>query len=187
MRSISFVAAALALGVAACNGAIIGGTTPGVTPPGVTTPGVTPPPPGPDVEPIPPANADVGRVGLHRLNNLEYDNTIHDLLGVTSMARATFVSDEKGPDFDNTADSLIVTDVRFDEYYNAADQIATQAFADPTLKARILTCAPASATDTACTRQIITRFGQRAWRRPLEAAEIDRLVRVATDAAALGE
>jgi hypothetical protein len=50
---------------------------------------------------------------MHRLNNQEYDNTIRDLLGVPAAAHAGFVDDEKGVDFDNDAESLIVTDVRY--------------------------------------------------------------------------
>jgi hypothetical protein len=180
MRSnVTLAGAFLALVAAACNGQVFEDPRPPQPP--------TPPAPPTETEPVPPADADVGRVGLHRLNNLEYDNTVRDLLGVTSMARATFVSDESGIAFDNDADSLIVTDVRYEQYFAAADAIATQAFADAAARVRILTCAPASPTDTACTRQIITRFGLRAWRRPLEPAEIDRLARVAADAVLLGE
>jgi hypothetical protein len=161
----------VALGAGACTGNIDPAPFPSANP-------------GP--EPIPPADADVGRVAIHRLNNLEYDNTIHDLLGVTSSARATFISDQKG-DFDNSADTLIITDVSYEQYYAQADTVAGMAFADPALAARILTCTPSSSTDTTCTRQIIATFGLRAWRRPLESAEIDRLTKVATDATALGE
>jgi hypothetical protein len=184
MRSLITLALIGALGAAGCAGQIFEDPTPTGQPP---QPPAPPPPPPPEGEPVPPADADVGRVDMHRLNNLEYDNTIRDLLGVTSTARATFLPDEKGIAFDNDAESLIVTDVRYEQYYAAADAVATQAFADTAARARILTCAPASASDTACTKQIITRFGQRAWRRPLETAEVDRLVRVAADAVAEGE
>jgi Protein of unknown function (DUF1592)/Protein of unknown function (DUF1588)/Protein of unknown function (DUF1595)/Protein of unknown function (DUF1585)/Protein of unknown function (DUF1587) len=169
------IVAALVLGAGACTGNI--GVAPGPSPGSG---------PGAEPEPIPPANADVGRVAIHRLNNREYDNTIHDLLGVTSTALMSFISDQTA-DFDNSADALIITDVSYEQYYKQAETVAGQAFADPALAARILTCAPASATDTTCTRQIISTFGLRAWRRPLEPAEVDRLTTVATDATALGE
>jgi hypothetical protein len=172
---------ALTLGVGACMGEVGGG--PGET----TTP--TPAPDGgiPGHEPVIPADADVGRVAIHRLNNLEYDNTIRDLLGVTSNARATFNSDEKA-EFDNNAATLAIGDTRVEQYWAAADAIATQAFADPNLAARVLTCtqpdtAPA---DSKCTRDIIAKFGLRAWRRPLEASEVDGLVKLATDARTAG-
>jgi hypothetical protein len=193
MRLTSCFALVLALGATACNGQILDGSPNVINPPPAQPDSGAPaqpdggtPPPEPG-EPVPPPNADVGRVGLHRLNNQEYANTIHDLLGVSYPAPQNFVGDEKGPDFDNDAESLIVTDVRYEQYFVAADAIATQAFADAGLKARVLTCAPATATDTTCTKQIISRFGLRAWRRPLETAEIDRLAKVAADAQSLGE
>lgn len=40
---------------------------------------------------------------------------------------------------------------------------------------------------TACARQVITDFGKRAWRRPLETAEVDRLVQFIDVAAAEGD
>jgi hypothetical protein len=182
------LALALALAMGACNGQI--GVVPGETPKPNPTPSPGPAPnpnvtPGP--APVVPADADVGRVSIHRLNNLEYDNTIRDLLGVTSKARATFISDEKG-EFDNDADLFTVSDARYEEYYNAAEAIAGEAFADPRLAARIVTCTQAETApaDSPCTREIIGRFGMRAWRRPLEAPEIEKLVKVAGDARALG-
>jgi hypothetical protein len=48
----------------------------------------------------------------------------------------------------------------------------------------VLTCDPSSAS---CVRDIATRFGRRAWRRPLSAEEIDGLVAVADAAKAQGE
>jgi hypothetical protein len=51
-----------------------------------------------------------------------------------------------------------------------------------------VTCQPAGAADEpACARSIIGSFGARAWRRPLQGPEIDRLAKVASDARALGE
>src|SRR5690349_12288097 len=39
---------------------------------------------------VDPETADVNRVGIHRLNNTEYDNTVRDLLGVGETPAATF-------------------------------------------------------------------------------------------------
>jgi hypothetical protein len=142
--------------------------------------GNTPPPPPP-----PPPGGDVGRIAIHRLNNLEYDNTIRDLLGVPSMAQATFQPDEQG-EFDNTAEAFTLNDARYEQYFNAADALGEAAFGDTAARARIMTCAPTAVTD-ACTNTIITNFGKRAWRRPLDATEVTRLVKLAMDAVALGE
>jgi hypothetical protein len=171
------VALALAVGaVAGCSGQISEGVPGGGAGSGAA--GAPPPPPGCD-------GCDVGRVSVHRLNNLEYDNTIRDLLGVTSMAQATFQPDEQG-EFDNDADAFTMNDARYEQYFNTADALGETVFGDAAAKAKIMTCAPTAATD-ACTSTIITNFGKRAWRRPLDATEVAKLVTLAADAVKLGE
>jgi hypothetical protein len=127
---------------------------------------------------------DVGRVNVHRLNAVEYDNTVRDLLGVATTPASAFINDEEQDGFDNIAAAFGMTEAQFEQYYNAADAMAEAAFADPTLAARIMTCATA---DAACFSQIIATFGARAWRRPLNDAEVMRLTTLATDAVTLGE
>jgi hypothetical protein len=136
----------------------------------------------------PPASArDVGRVPMHRLNNTEYDNTMRDLLGVSSTPGAAFIADEKLLGFDNIASALGMTDAQYEQYFNSADKLVEEAFADAGLRARLMICTPSSPADAACTKQIIEAFGLRAFRRPLQAAEVERLAALATDAIALGE
>jgi Protein of unknown function (DUF1592)/Protein of unknown function (DUF1588)/Protein of unknown function (DUF1585)/Protein of unknown function (DUF1595)/Protein of unknown function (DUF1587) len=119
---------------------------------------------------------DVGRVTIHRLNNTEYDNTVRDLLGTTSQPAATFLAEE-GLNFDNTATALGMTPGQYEGYLKAAGDLMTEALASPTRRARFLTCMPAAAGD-ACARQIVTTFGMKIYRRPLETAEIDRAMTV---------
>jgi hypothetical protein len=199
---------AASIGVVACNGDIggIGGTgSPTGSPTGSMSGGAGTGLPGsgvggqgaigvsptgaagmqPPLKPPPMGGGDVGRISIHRLNNLEYDNTVRDLLGVPGMAQATFQPDEQG-EFDNTADAFTMNDARYEQYFNSADTIGEAVFANAALKAKIMTCAPTAATD-ACTSTIITNFGKRAWRRPLAATEVTRLVTLAKDAATLGE
>ncbi|HSN99713.1 MAG TPA: DUF1592 domain-containing protein, partial [Candidatus Nanopelagicales bacterium] len=47
----------------------------------------------------------------------------------------------------------------------------------------LLPCQPAGPQDAACHRQLVTRTGRLAWRRPLEPAEIDRITAIAQQAA----
>ncbi len=54
---------------------------------------------------------------------------------------------------------------------------------DPSV-AKVMVCDPAAA---GCVRTILTRFGRKAWRRPLTAAEVDRYVAIVTSAQAEGE
>ncbi len=143
---------------------------------------------GGDVTAIPDGGRplDSGRPALRRLTNLEYDNTIRDLLGVPSQARATFQPEELSGQFDVIGDGQSWNDARFEQYANAAETLAAAAFADPTLRARIVTCQPAAPGDTACTRTIVTAFGLRAWRRPLADDETTGLIAVANGALAGG-
>lgn len=130
------------------------------------------------------AASDVNRVPIHRLNNTEYDNTIHDLLGLTSTPARSFIADEKLLGFDVIASAFGMTDAQYEQYFDAADALTEETFADDSLRTRIMTC---TSSDAACTRKIIADFGLRAWRRPLETAEVDRLAALTSDAMALGE
>jgi hypothetical protein len=137
---------------------------------------------------------DSGRISIHRLNNLEYDNTVMTLLGVNGMAQATFQPDEQG-EFDNDADAFTMNDARYEQYFNNADTIGETVFADTAANGLRNTyvynlvspaCTP-SMTDTTCSSKIIAAFGAKAWRRPLTTAEVMGLQTLATNAITLGE
>jgi hypothetical protein len=130
----------------------------------------------------------VGHPVLRHLTNLEYDLTARDLLGIPGvvLARRTFQPDELVGDFAVIGDGQTFNDARVEQYMDAAETLAAMAFADPALQKRILTCEPASPGDTACTTAIVTAFGQRAWRRPLQPDEIKGLVDLASAALAGG-
>jgi hypothetical protein len=173
------IAALIALGLCACRGQI--GEDPSVAngaPNGH-------PPTTKDGAPV--AGLDVNRVSIHRLNNNEYDNTMRDLLGVASTQAKTFIADEQLFGFDNIADAFGMTDAQYEQYFNSADALVEQTFADAALRAKIMICNAASAADSACAGKIIGAFGLRAWRRPLQDAEMTRLTRVVTDAITAGE
>lgn len=133
-------------------------------------------------QPIP--GLDPGRVSIHRLNNLEYDNTIRDLLGIDNqLARMTFYPDERD-EFDNNADAFSINDARYEQYFNAAESLAEAAMKDPVLRGRIVACPTTSSPG--CVARIARTFGARAWRRPLTDAEVDHLVALADELAASG-
>jgi hypothetical protein len=136
---------------------------------------------------------DPGRVSIHRLNNFEYDNTVLDLVGVKGMAEATFLPDEEG-EFDNDADAFTFNDTRAEQYFDAADVIGETVFADTTptglLQTYVYGLVPPctlSTTDTTCSSKIISAFAKKAWRRPITTDELQGLLKLATDAIALGE
>jgi len=144
---------------------------------------------GMDATVIPPAG-DPGWTPIRLLTNFEYDLTVHDLLGVDGPARASFQPDRREntayDDVDLVGVDNAVNDSRYEQYFDTADTLVTTAFADPALRARIVTCQPAAAGDQACTLGIVNAFGLRAWRRPLAPDEADGLVALATAALAEG-
>lgn len=105
---------------------------------------------------------------LRRLTNYEYNNTVRDLLGDTTAPAREFAEAGEVLGFDNNADILNVTELLAEQYMRAAEQLAETAAADP---AKLLGC---DGKDP-CVRTFIETFGERAWRRPLDTTEVDRL------------
>ncbi len=64
---------------------------------------------------------------LHRLNQLEYDNTVRDLLGTTLTPAQFFPPDPATEGFDNVAEGLTLTPQLMDLYASAARDVANDA------------------------------------------------------------
>lgn len=149
----------------ACTGEI--GTTPGTN--GVD--GVAPPGQHSD-----PATCVVGKVGpspMRRLSHLEFDHTVRDLLGDTQQLGRGFVEDARVGVFNNTASQQTIPVLLGEQYLEAAEKLADRATAD---LAKLVGCDAATTGESACAREFATRFGRRAYRRPLVAGEVDSLV-----------
>src|SRR5262245_9903058 len=75
-----------------------------------------------------------GRVPVHRLNRTEYANSIRELLGRESDARALLSSDDADQEgFDNVASVLSVSPALLENYLSAARTISRLAVGDLTL------------------------------------------------------
>jgi hypothetical protein len=109
---------------------------------------------------------------LPRLTRVQYDNTIRDLVGISAEHSSMLAPDTPGS----------VDQRAWDGYQKAADAIAKQVMADSSARAKVFPCSTDSA---ACAREIITTFGQRAFRRPLTEAEIARFEKLYTDRATI--
>jgi mono/diheme cytochrome c family protein len=121
-----------------------------------------------------------GRVLIHRLNRVEYNNTIRDLLGVDTHPADKFPADGGGGGgFDNNADTLFIPPILMERYFSAAAEVL-----DAARPGRLFAVGPGKQrTGAEAARQTIARFATRAYRRPVEPAEVDRLLqlyRVAT-------
>ncbi|HEY5375457.1 MAG TPA: DUF1592 domain-containing protein [Polyangiaceae bacterium] len=131
---------------------------------------------------------DPGRVTMHRLNLAEYDNTMRDLLGITTHPSTdfNFPADDRGSDFDNTADVLTVSPLHLSSYNAAATALVAAALTDTTQRARLLSC-DITAGGATCARTALEAFVPRAWRREATSAEIDSLMALVTVATSKGD
>jgi len=70
---------------------------------------------------------DPGRVTIRRLNRVEYNNTIRDLVGVDFQPAEDFPADDSGYGFDNIGDVLSLPPVLLEKYLAAAQKILNKA------------------------------------------------------------
>jgi mono/diheme cytochrome c family protein len=73
------------------------------------------------------AARDPGRVTLRRLNRVEYNNTVRDLLGLDVRPADEFPQDDSGYGFDNIGDVLSLSPVLMERYVRAAERLARTA------------------------------------------------------------
>jgi hypothetical protein len=75
-------------------------------------------------------NPDPGRVTIRRLNRVEYNNTVRDLVGVAFSPADDFPADDSGYGFDNIGDALSVSPLLLEKYLAAAERILDSAIVD---------------------------------------------------------
>ena len=103
---------------------------------------------------------------IPRLTNAEYDGTVRDLLGVTTLTASAGSSPSNLLATDQSGG---LTDVGWAAYKTVGEEIAAQVMADATLKAKFISCDPAAG---ACLHDTAVSFGRKAFRRPLSAEEV---------------
>lgn len=115
--------------------------------------------------------ARVGTPTVARLSQVQWANSVRDLLLMPNPGDLTLATPDAVVRLDNEADSLFVNQPLHDDLQSAAERLAAQVASDPTAVARLVpTNAPADATGKATS--FIQSFGRRAFRRPLTAAEL---------------
>lgn len=65
--------------------------------------------------------AATGRTILRRLNRVEYENTMHDLLGIDTRLQESLPEDTPQGGFDTVADGLRLSQLHIEKYLEAAD------------------------------------------------------------------
>jgi hypothetical protein len=143
--------------------------------PGPATASPAPMTPG---QPAPPvcSGPSPGPAPLRRLTNFELNRTLRDLLGDGTRPADAFPPDPVLAGFDNDAESLVVSGELAQLLFATSRDIAERATAGDLVK--LAGCDPVKTGEATCGRRFVESFGSRAWRRPLEAAEITRLAAV---------
>lgn len=120
-----------------------------------------------------------GRVTMRRLNRTEYNNTVRDLTGLDLQLANDFPSDDVGNGFDNIGDVLSLPPILMEKYLDAANQIASAVVKNEAALRRVF---PQKASDEKNLEEVVEvaranagRFAMRAFRRPLDAEESERL------------
>ena len=110
---------------------------------------------------------DVGAVAIRRLNAVEYDNTVRDLLGDTSHPASAFPPDDGVYGFTNIGQALTISPLLFEQYELSASRLAEKAITNPD----IMICEPAADASDDCAARILAPFLKRAWRRRVVPSE----------------
>ncbi|MBM4057984.1 MAG: DUF1592 domain-containing protein, partial [Planctomycetes bacterium] len=144
-----------------------------------------------DVLGVDPGDPDPGRVVLRRLNRVEYANTVRDLTGVDEGLADELPADDTGHGFDTVADVLTLSPLLLEKYVALAARVGDRVAADGTLGRgpgdrpsplqRLFPDGPPPAEPAVVAdhlRRTLHRLAERAFRRPVDADTVDRLMAV---------
>lgn len=108
----------------------------------------------------------LGITKLRRLTRVQLNNTLRDLLGVTSAPASALSPDEKMGPFENNAITAI-TDLLVQQHQEIAQAVATEVLPR---RGEIVSC-DLESEGSSCANEFIADFGLKAYRRPLTSEE----------------
>jgi hypothetical protein len=126
--------------------------------------------------------ADPGPAPLRRITRFEYGRTIADLTGAPAALAEDLPPDEETLGFDDISSAYSVSSLHAARYLDVAELAATALVTDVARRTAFGACDPTSGDD-ACLSAFIAGFGQRAWRRPLDAEELQAMRQLYADTA----
>ncbi|MEZ6017074.1 MAG: DUF1592 domain-containing protein [Planctomycetota bacterium] len=112
---------------------------------------------------------DPGRPTLRRLSRGQLANTLRDLFGVSVPVEHYLPEDAAGYGFDTTGDTLFVTPLTFEQWFEVVDATLEAVRADPVAYARLVP----DVVDRESTRARLSALLERTFRRPPSDAEVD--------------
>ena len=134
--------------------------------------------------PLPVVQVQPVETSMRRLLKRQYVSSIRTLFGTQVAAVASPPDDAAVDGFDAIgARQLSLSDSAVSAYETSARGVAEAAMKNTARIQDLLGCAPTSPTDAACHESFVSRFGRLAFRRPLNAAELQRYVVISQTAA----
>lgn len=119
--------------------------------------------------------------GMRKMLAHEYTSSVALLLGPEAAAAAGPPVDVAQEGFDAIGATILSLSAEPIEFYErSANDVATAAIAAPSTLANYAPCVSAAQATVECYTEVATQMGRMMYRRPLEQAEIDTLVGVAT-------
>src|SRR5262245_51402320 len=77
---------------------------------------------------------------MHRLNRVEYNATVRDVLGTTLEPATELWRGGENLGFDNIATVLGIDELQYERYFDAASEVARDVFGANATRDRIVTC-----------------------------------------------
>jgi Protein of unknown function (DUF1592)/Protein of unknown function (DUF1588)/Protein of unknown function (DUF1587)/Protein of unknown function (DUF1595)/Protein of unknown function (DUF1585) len=111
---------------------------------------------------------------VRRLTHSQYNHTVRDLLGDETAPADQFPEEDFVNGFRNQISAQDIPPLLAEAYNNAAERLARNAFLAGDDANHLLPCKPRSPDDAGCAAAFVRKFGARAFRRPLTAAEQQR-------------
>jgi hypothetical protein len=123
---------------------------------------------------------------VRRHSRAELDATLRDLLGDKSASAARFLGEDEFAPYDNDYAEQLASQALIESLQALAEDVAARVLADASSRAALVPCKPSATRDVACFKQTVSALGRRAFRRPLEASEVDAYLPLLELAAAPG-
>jgi hypothetical protein len=108
-----------------------------------------------------------------RLSQAELDNTVRDVFGDESHPATRFLSEEEYAPYDNDYTLQQASKTLIESLDALAEDVATRLMADAAVRAKLVPCTPSGPGDADCFREVVSSLGRLAFRRPLDATEVD--------------
>ena len=115
-------------------------------------------------EPAPPA--------MRRLTRAQYLSTVRDLLGIEVALSVDLEPDTPLNGFASIGAARITIPTVAVERFEAAALTLADAAMSPEVRGRLVPCTPQGVWDAACAETFLRAFGRRAFRRPLDEAQL---------------